>query len=266
MFASFVSRFNRASLWHRRVRIEDDVLRATSLDRLVYLWRWRWLESRTPETAFLRSLLRPGMRVVDAGANLGAYAHMFARCVGPTGRVISFEPDPTLFTALADSVRENQLVQLEPQRLALGAHAGVAKLNHGFFNSGDNRLAAPDVTTGTGLEIKVTTLDDFLNGAPVDFIKIDVQGWEEHALRGMTRTLAANPNIQLYLELWPHGLCNIGSSPAALLALLTELGFQFEIRPGNQAPASLDFAALARRYYWYADIYAWRGKRPSTQP
>jgi FkbM family methyltransferase len=266
MFAPVVSRFNRASLWHRRVRIEADLLRATSFDRLVYLWRWRWLESRSAETAFIRSLLRPGMRVVDAGANLGAYAHLFARCVGPTGRVTAFEPDPTLFAALETNARNNQLPQLQAHRLALGAHAGRAKLNHGFFNSGDNRLAAPDVTTGTGLEITVTTLDDFLDGTPVDFIKIDVQGWEEHALRGMVRTLAANPHVQLYLELWPHGLCNIGSSPASLLALLTEMGFQFEIRPGNQAPSSLDFAALARRYYWFADIYAWRGKRPSTQP
>lgn len=258
MFASLITRFNRASLWHRRVRIGADTLQATSLDRLIYLWRWRWRESKSTETAFLRSLLRPSMHVVDVGANLGAYAHFFARCVGPTGRVSAFEPDPVLFASVESSARINGLPQLQPHRLALGAHHGSARLSNGLFNSGDNRLAAPAANGGPGLEIKVTTLDDFLAGTPVDFIKIDVQGWEEHALRGMTQTLATNPRVQLYLELWPHGLYNVGSSPEALLKLLTTAGFKFEIRPGNPDPNSLDFAALARREYWFVDIHAWR--------
>jgi FkbM family methyltransferase len=258
MLASAVTRFNRARLWHRRVRIGADTLHATSLDRLIYLWRWRWRESQGIESVFLRSLVHPGMHVVDAGANLGAYAHLFARCVGPSGRVTAFEPDPTLFAAIEKSARTNGLAQLQPHCLALGDHPGRARLNIGLLNSGDNRLAAPDDITEAGLEINVTTLDDFLDGAPVDFIKIDVQGWEEHALRGMTRTLAANPRLQLYLELWPHGLYRVGSSPESLLKMLTAAAFKFEIRPGNPAPASLDFAALARRKYWFADIHAWR--------
>ncbi len=258
MLFSALIRFNRARCWHWRVRAGPDRLRATSLDRLVYLWRWRWLGRRGAEATFLKAHLKPGMQVVDAGANLGAYSHLFAQCVGPDGRVIAFEPDPRLFTALVGNARANGRQQIQPHCIALGESSGQAELKSGGLNSGDNQLAPPESSDGSGVMIPVTTLDEFLNGATVDFIKMDIQGWEVHALRGMTRTLAANPHLQLYLELWPYGLFRAGSSPKELFEALTERGFLFEVRLQGAAPSSLDFLALGRRRYWFTDIYAWR--------
>lgn len=239
-------RFNHARLWHRHVRIGPDRLFAPSLDRLVYLWRHKFFAAGSAEAKFLQDCVRPGMHVIDAGANVGAYAHLFARAVGPTGRVTAFEPDPVLFAALEASARANGLTQLHPERIALGSEPGRGRLNQGLFNSGDNRLAAsPGHATAGSVDTPIVTLDKFVNGRPVDFIKMDIQGWEMNALRGMTRTLDANPRLQLYIELWPHGLQAAGSSPPELFALLAAHGFICEIRPGNPAPASVDFAALA---------------------
>jgi FkbM family methyltransferase len=258
MLAAALVRFNRAPFWHRRVRIGPDRLSATSLDRLIYLWRWRCLGRHSAEAAFLGSRLKPGMHVIDAGANLGAYSHFFAHCVGPAGRVSSFEPDPRLFTALASNARDNGLAQIHPQRLALGESAGEARLNSNALNSGDNRLIPAEGAKGTGLGISVTTLDQFLQGAPADFVKMDIQGWEVHALRGMTQTLAANPRLQLYIELWPYGLLQAGSSSEELLQFLTRQGFRMEAGLGKTSLTALDFSALSRRSYWFTDIYAWR--------
>ncbi len=264
MLVSALAKFNHARCWHRLVRVGPDRLRATSLDRLVYLWRWKWLESRDAEVAFLRSKLRPSGRVVDAGANLGAYSHLFARGVGLAGRVISFEPDPVLFAALAANASGNGLAQIQPQRLALGDHSGSGHLQRAHLNSGDNRLS---VTTagGPGGETTITTLDEFLGGQAVDFIKMDIQGWELHALRGMTRTLAANRDVQLYIEFWPHGLAQAGSSPEELLAFLEEHGFRFEARPEDPAYGTAELLRAAGRKalstgsrYWFVDLYAWR--------
>jgi FkbM family methyltransferase len=264
MLVSALTKFNHARCWRRRVRIGPDRLRATSLDRLVYLWRWKWLESRNAEVAFLRSKLRPAGCVVDAGANLGAYSHLFARGVGAAGRVIAFEPDPLLFAALAANASGNGLAQIQPQRLALGDRSGSGHLRRARLNSGDNRLSVPAVG-GPGCETTITTLDEFLDGQAVDFIKMDIQGWELHALRGMTRTLAQNRNVQLYLEFWPHGLAQAGSSPEELLAFLGEHGFQFEARPGDPSLASPDLlrsagrkASLTGNRSWFVDVYAWR--------
>jgi len=264
MLASTLARLNHAAIWHRSLRVGQDRLRATSLDRLVYLCRWRWLESRNGELSFLRSLLRPGMQVVDAGANLGAYSHLFARSVGPQGRVIAFEPDPLLFAALVANAKINRLAQIQPHQLALGDRPGTGRLRSALLNSGDNRLSA-GVAGSKGIETKIVTLDEFLAGKPVDFIKLDIQGWELHALRGMVRTLAENPGVRLYLELWPYGLAQAGSSSDELLAFLTEHGFEFEGRPGGspQAPAALlktsaRGARQAGRASWFMDIHAWR--------
>jgi FkbM family methyltransferase len=264
MLVSALARFNHASSWHRLVRAGPDRLRATSLDRLVYLWRWKWLASRNLEAEFLRSKLLPAMRVVDAGANLGAYSHLFARCVGPAGRVIAFEPDAVLFDALVANARNNGLTQIQPQRLALGDLSGRGNLQRAQFNSGDNRLSKP-AAGGLEGETTITTLDEFLHGQAVDFIKMDIQGWELHALRGMTRTLEENRHVQLYIEFWPHGLTQAGSSPAELLDFLHLHGFQFEARPRSPSLGSAELLRAAARKVssagnrsWFVDIYAWR--------
>jgi FkbM family methyltransferase len=256
MLTHLLSRLNHSRLWRRSVRIGSDRLRANSLDRWVYLWRWRLRGSRSAEARFLTGQLRPGMHVVDIGANLGAYSTLFARAVGPRGRVTAFEPDPRLFQALQENVRANGLAQIQPHRLALGARAGVARLNAHPLNSGDNRIARGPATGA--VEVAMTTLDDFLQGAPVDLVKCDVQGMEPEVLRGMRGTLAANRGLRLYFEFWPYGLAQIGSSSAELLALLSEQGFSSELHPRHLSAEQLDLAALARRPGWFADLYAWR--------
>jgi FkbM family methyltransferase len=258
MSTSALVRFNRAACWHRQVRVGPDRLRATSLDRLIYLWRWRWLGRRSAEAKFLQSRLEPGMHVIDAGANLGAYSHFFAHCVGPNGRVTSFEPDRLLFEALTSNAQANGLRQIKAHCVALGASSGHAQLKSGGLNSGDNQLVHASASSGLGFEIPVTTLDEFLQGESVEFIKMDVQGWEVQALQGMTQTLAANPRLQLYLELWPHGLVRTGSSAGELLAFLRAQGFEVQIGLGEYEEASLNFVALSRRYYWFTDVYAWK--------
>jgi hypothetical protein len=108
------------------------------------------------------------------------------------------------------------------------------------------------------VEAQVATLDDVLDGVPVDFVKIDVQGGELSVLRGMKRTVQANPRLQLFVELWPFGLRAAGSSADELLALVAAYGFTVEIlrRGGRTDP--LDFQALSTREYWQTDVYAFR--------
>ena len=60
------------------------------------------------------------------------------------------------------------------------------------FNSGDNRLAEAGHGDWSEVPIKVAALDDILGSTPVDFIKIDVQGWELEVFKGMAATLARN--------------------------------------------------------------------------
>ncbi len=73
--------------------------------------------------------------------------------------------------------------------------------------------------------VEKTSVDDFVNGRfKVDFIKMDIQGFEMEALRGMERTLRNNNDIVLLMELWPYGLQQAGSSAIKVIEFITSLG------------------------------------------
>src|SRR5207253_4081313 len=96
--------------------------------------------------------------------------------------------------------------------LALGAAPARLSLHRMIINSGDNHLG---VTSGDlfreAIEAEVVALDEFLPGLELDFIKIDVQGWELEALRGMRRILESNRGVEIYFEFMPDGYRRAGS-------------------------------------------------------
>ena len=171
------------------------------------------------ERQLLRSTLPAGAVVVDAGANIGIYSQFLSRCVGPTGVVHSFEPSPGNFRRLQSATRNLANVRLS--QAAVGECSGRSKLylsdklnvDHRTYTSeGDSRRAVP---------IDIIALDDYFKpGQRVDLIKMDIQGYELHALRGANRLLADNPSAKLILEFWPYGLKQAGANWIDLIATL----------------------------------------------
>jgi FkbM family methyltransferase len=211
------------------------------------------------ERRFFPGVIRPGMTVVDVGANIGLYALFFARLVGEKGAVYAFEPEPTLFEALARACRRAARENLHVFPLALGDQPGQRHLQRSFFNSGDNRLRpAADASSAA---ITVARGDDMLAAArAVDFIKIDVQGWELHALRGLSATIARSPGIQIYLEFWPEGLRAAGCAPLELFQFLEGHGLAIRReRAGRWEPAD-SCATLEKEVRGHRYINLWAGK------
>src|SRR5258708_27788033 len=95
--ARLLSWFNLLPFWKRTVRVWGLELRSVSFDRLLYLFLHRLGWMGREEKAFLEQRIRPGMHVVDVGANLGLYTLLLSRLVGESGTVVAFEPDPELF-------------------------------------------------------------------------------------------------------------------------------------------------------------------------
>jgi FkbM family methyltransferase len=165
------------------------------------------------------------MRVVDVGANVGLYTLLLARLAGASGRVIAFEPEPDLFAVLQRNCWANRASTVTAINSALGEESGRVRFHRSAFNSGDNRLGGFGWTS-EAVEVEVARLDEALHDLRVDFLKMDVQGYEMRAFRGMERVLASNPHLELYFEFWPHGLTAAGSDPDELLQYLRERGFR----------------------------------------
>ncbi len=163
------------------------------------------------ERELLKQILFPGAVVVDVGANIGIYSEFLSRCVGPTGLVHSFEPSPDNFRRLRVATRNLSNVRLS--QAAVGERSGESKLYISNKLNVDHRVYQADKDSRRAIPTEMVTLNDYFKpGQRVDLIKIDIQGYELHALRGANRVLADNPNAKLLLEFWPYGLKQAGAN------------------------------------------------------
>ena len=94
-------------------------------------------------------------------------------------------------------------------------------------------------------------------GERVDLIKIDIQGYELHALQGAKRILKENPEIKLLLEFWPYGLKQAGAKWGALIEMLQGLGMDIMlVRADGLIP--FDARAVRSDIGWYVNLFASR--------
>jgi FkbM family methyltransferase len=175
------------------------------------------------ETALLRAILRPGATFVDVGANWGYFTLLAAHLVGDTGRVLALEPDPRMHRLLATNVAENGLRQVTALAAAASDRTERRTLS-GFDASGENWGVSSLVAAGEGprFEVETRRMDDVtdeLGVDAIDLLKMDIEGAEVMALRGMARGLAAGRYRRVLVELHP----SLHPRGAALAADVAEL-------------------------------------------
>ena len=156
-----------------------------------------------PFTFYLRRTLQAGDTYVDVGANVGHYVVTAGRAVGPTGRVVAYEPAPRMIELLRRNIVMNWVhgwVRVRP--VAVGAAAGVGTLGVPDRNAGAAGLGITNVddavegTEVTAIEVPVVCLDDDLAGSGViRILKLDIEGGEGAVLEGM-RTLIAERRVR----------------------------------------------------------------------
>ena len=208
-----------------KVSFGGSSLFASTPDRLLALLIWKHSADSGLEAGVYRSCIKPGMTVLDIGANIGFFTLMYSKLAGDTGRVIAFEPDPENFRLLRKNVGAHGCRNVTCRQEAVTAATGRIKLffseehrgDHRIFDSGDGR---------TSSEVPCSSIDDLLGpDGRADFIKMDIQGAEYGAISGMERTIRNSPGLKLFCEFSPALLRKAGSDPAALLEKIKDLGF-----------------------------------------
>ena len=207
-----------------------------------------WLETRLGKAAFQHAyflykrhmedpfaallarrpdLLRGG-DVIDAGANIGYTADLFAAFADPDAQVVAFEPEPYNF-GLLQAAAARRAGRILAVQAALGSHPGTITLELNPWHHADHRVARDGGGAGT-IQVPLEAIDSYWererSGRPVCFLKIDVQGFELEVLRGAEKTLAANPRCAVAVEYMPEAMESLDCRPEELLEWFAERGYR----------------------------------------
>jgi len=182
----------------------------------------------TDVTNFISSVVKPDMTVLDVGADIGYYTVIFAKFVGPKGRVFSFEPIPKAKEYLDKNIKLNGFGNVETLDFALFDRPGTVCLESPFTKSKINLLKKTLSIDDIMVEMKIFDEWHTLKRiGQIDLIKIDVEGAEYNILRGMQNTLQKY-HPSLLIEVHPKQLRDFGASPSDILELLKPLGYLFQ--------------------------------------
>ncbi|MGA9836942.1 MAG: FkbM family methyltransferase [Gemmatimonadaceae bacterium] len=205
---------------------------------------YRYLTWNPVEYEAFRAVLRPGDTAVDVGANVGAYALLFALWVGQAGHVLAFEPAPEAYAGLR---RHLVLNQLDGRVQSIQAAVADAVGKAGFVSEGShgtNHL----VRRGGGdtqplIEVPTTTIDTVCAAQRLRprLIKIDVEGAELAVLRGARQTISAmDREAGIFVEMHPAAWRAMGQPVDALDAELAAQGLRAVPLRATEDPWTLE--------------------------
>jgi len=194
------------------------------------------------EGRVLRSLVRPGCRFLDVGANVGYFSGL-VHGMEPGVTVDAVEPDPTNVRALRFNVWANR-INATVWPLALDDRETALHLSGNTENLGDlrsGRVGEDAASRGSGWIVPAIPGDSLFAGRVFDLVKLDVQGWELEILLGLNETLRRSSAVRIVAEFWPAPLRERGREPAEVLHRYLEMGYALRaVIHGEPAELTLD--------------------------
>jgi FkbM family methyltransferase len=157
------------------------------------------------EVAEITRHLGTGDWVIDVGANVGRYACHMARCVGPSGRVLAFEPVAVSFALLTANMQAAGAGNVTLFNLALSSTAGIVGMTvPAYEGSAMNNYYRAHLAEGGDQQVLSIPLDAVPVPGRVRLVKIDAEGHDVQVLTGMAALLRRDrPTV--IVEGWPGG-------------------------------------------------------------
>lgn len=232
-----------------------------------------------PVAKLVAQLLKPGMVFVDVGAHVGLFSIIAAKAVGPSGRVVSFEPDPVNRAVLTRNAALNG-VDLDIRDCAVAGSQGEAVL----FTSAENRAIhsiVPEPRLEPSTVVTTSTLARQLDGLDrLDLLKLDVQGAEPDIIAGIGDWLFRFERAPIVIvEVNPRGWVRRDPQMSALLEFRKRYRYDLHILLSSEGVSLVPppvkwntFAALCNDFIENGrgnddlDIVLWSPRRNQPPP
>jgi FkbM family methyltransferase len=176
-----------------------------------------------------KKVIKPGSTVLDIGAHHGYFSLLAARYVGTEGKVYAFEPAEANFLILKKNVDLNNLSNVIPVNLAVSDTNTLMSFYYRQETGVTGSLFASNKPNESTVPVECVTIDGYLPGKRVDVLKMDIEGAEPNALKGMMQTLSLSTHIELFVEINPECLSKAGVEPKDFLSQLNSAGFDCQI-------------------------------------
>jgi len=154
-------------------------------------------------TKLLSKELKKGMICLDIGGNIGYYTLLESNIVGESGKVIAIEPSPPNFQHLKKNLEIQDAENVDAYNFAAGDVDG--NVNFLVYQESNGSFTIPDGETtdlpGELIKVPAKRMDTFLDELKinhVDFVRMDVEGYESHIIQGMKNTIKkSKPMFQI---------------------------------------------------------------------
>lgn len=220
-----------------------------SLDMSCLMQWYVYWDFKAKDRDKLYSLMKKGQVIFDVGTNIGETLLNFARLTGEQGYVYGFEPDQENYNNARKNISLNNFTNIHVFQQAVSDKKETVKLYciepH---NRGMNRILEPEHEKhGQFTILETTTLDSIVlqnNIKRVDVMKIDIEGYEMHAIRGAMEMLKRFKPV-LFIEVGYTRLINNKTSPNQLMKILEDLGYNiFHSETEQKITRNYDFSYL----------------------
>lgn len=221
------------------------------------------------EVKVVQKMIRKGDVVIDLGAHIGYYTLLFANLVGKTGRVIAFEPEPTNYELLEKNLKINGYKNVVLVNKAVSSKTGKNRLYLDEFNTAGNTLFKLKEDQAS-IEIDSISLDDYFKdyGGKINFVKMDIEGEEPEAIKGMCSILRRRNGIKIMTEFNPWLLEKNGKNPEEYIQLLEKFDFNiYEIDTEDKRLIPFSFEKLLKipqseKKSYFVNLLCVRGEIP----
>lgn len=195
------------------------------------------------ESSIFDKLVKSGETVFDVGGNIGIHCLNASVLVGPSGAVHVFEPLSHIYQELLFNLELNKVENVTANNLAVLDESREVNI-HVNRESALSSLGDTQRGKFTRIEkVSSITLDEYAQKSRIgriDFLKIDVEGFEGHVLRGAMDLITKSPDLVILCELAEKNYSPLGFSVNSVVDWIRDQGFEvWEIDSDNHRIAKL---------------------------